>query len=156
VVEQSSLIAAVRALARTSRIVERASDGLSFADYRVMAAVASGEERASRLAKRLVIGKPAISATVDSLGKRGLMRRDAVEGDARAASLVLTPEGRELFDRMEARMTRQLELLAERTDDPPAVVTALATLGDAVELAVAERHVAERPEHEPTAEGDPA
>lgn len=135
----SPLTDAVRALARASRIVERASDGLSFADYRVLAAISSGEERASRLADRLAVGKPAISATVDSLARRGLILRTAVEGDARATSLALSAEGAELFARMEGRMTRQLELLAARTDDPEGVVRALASLGDAVEQAVQER-----------------
>ena len=36
-------------------------------------------------------------------------------------------------------MTRQLELLAARTDDPEGVVRSLAALGDAVEQAVQER-----------------
>ncbi|RKR76690.1 MarR family winged helix-turn-helix transcriptional regulator [Frondihabitans australicus] len=142
-VDHDTLIAAVRALARASRVVERASDGLSFADYRVLAAVSSGEERASRLAARLAVGKPAISATVESLSKRGLLRRDAVEGDARATSLTVTDEGRELFERMEGRMARQLELLAERAPDPAALISSLATLGDAVEEAVAERRAKE-------------
>ncbi|AMM22019.1 hypothetical protein AX769_20040 [Frondihabitans sp. PAMC 28766] len=137
--DQPSLVSAVRALARASRIVERASDGLSFADYRVLAAISSGEERASRLAARLAVGKPTISATVDSLHRRGLIRRDAVAGDARATSLALTPEGEQLFDQMEGRMCRQLELLAERAPDPDALVASLAALGDAVEEAVAER-----------------
>ena len=39
-------------LARASRILERATGELSLAHYRVLAAVASGEERASRLAVR--------------------------------------------------------------------------------------------------------
>lgn len=138
-VDQLQLVSAVRALARASRIVERASDGLSFADYRVLATLTSGEERASRLSDRLAVGKPAISATVDSLHKRGLISRDAVEGDARATSLALTPEGQELFDRMEGRMARQLELLAGRTADPDGLVASLASLGDAVEQAVAQR-----------------
>jgi DNA-binding MarR family transcriptional regulator len=138
-VDQSSLVSAVRALARASRVVERASDGLSFADYRVLATISSGEERASRLADRLAVGKPAISATVDSLHKRGLILRSAVEGDARATSLALTEEGAELFDRMEGRMARQLELLAERTDDPDRLIDSLATLGDAVEQALQQR-----------------
>jgi DNA-binding MarR family transcriptional regulator len=142
-VDSSTLTAAVRALARAARVVERASDGLSFADYRVLASIVSGEERASRLAARLAVGKPAISATVDSLVKRGLLRRDAVVGDGRATSLALTPDGEELFARMEGRMTRQLELLAERTPDPGALVAALATLGDAVEASVAERGAAQ-------------
>jgi DNA-binding MarR family transcriptional regulator len=138
-VDQPTLVAAVRALARTARVVERASDGLSFADYRVLSAISTGEERASRLAARLAVGKPAISATVDSLVRRGLVRRDAVVGDGRATSLALTIDGEELFARMEGRMARQLELLAERTPDPDALVTALASLGDAVESAVGER-----------------
>lgn len=141
--DHDSLVFAVRALARASRIVERASDDLSLADYRVLAAVSSGEERASRLAARLAVGKPAISATVDSLSRRGLLRRDSVEGDARATSLAVTEEGRELFERMEGRMARQLELLAERTADPATLVGCLAALGDAIEDAVAERHAKE-------------
>ncbi|ROQ39571.1 MarR family transcriptional regulator [Frondihabitans sp. PhB188] len=137
------LVRAVRALARASRIVERAADGLSFADYRVLATISAGEERASRLAQRLEIGKPAISATVDSLHRRGLIRRDAVEGDGRATSLALTDEGSELFERMEGRMGRQLELVAGRADDPAALIAALATLNDAVERTVQERRSAE-------------
>lgn len=138
--DQTSLVAAVRALARASRVVERASDGLSLSDYRVLATISSGEERASRLASRLAVGKPAISATVDSLHRRGLIVRNTVVGDARATSLALTAEGNELFTRMEGRMARQLELLAERTDDPEGLVASLARLGGAIDQAVLERH----------------
>jgi DNA-binding MarR family transcriptional regulator len=132
-------IEAVRALARVSRVVERASDELSFADYRVLAQLSSGEERASRLAKRLALGKPAISASVESLSKRGLIVRSSVEGDNRAVALSLSEDGVELFERMEGRMARQLELLCERTPDGAAVMQALAWLGDVVEIAVAQR-----------------
>lgn len=136
---EPTLDVAVRALARASRIVERASLDLSFADYRVMSAIEAGEDRASRLADRLALGKPAVSATVDSLDKRGLIARTKVEGDNRAVALALTDEGRDLFRRMQERMSRQLELLAERTPDPAAVLRALAMLDDAVEAAVRER-----------------
>jgi DNA-binding MarR family transcriptional regulator len=132
-------IEAVRALARVSRVVERASDELSFADYRVLAQLSSGEERASRLAKRLALGKPAISASVESLSKRGLIVRSSVEGDNRAVALSLSEDGVELFERMEGRMARQLELLCERTPDGAAVMQALAWLGEVVEIAVAQR-----------------
>jgi DNA-binding MarR family transcriptional regulator len=142
-IDSATLVSAVRALARASRVVERASADLSFADYRVLAALDSGEERASRLADRLAVGKPAISATVDSLHRRGLIRRDAVEADARATSLAITDAGRELFGRMEGRMARQLELLAERTPDPAALVASLATLGTAIDEAVAQRRAPE-------------
>ena len=138
-VEPSLLHDAVRALARASRIVERASLDLSFADYRVMSALAGGEDRASRLADRLALGKPAVSATVDSLDKRGLIVRSKVEGDNRAVALALTDEGRDVFERMQARMSRQLELLAERTPDPAGVISALAMLDAAVDAAMQER-----------------
>jgi DNA-binding MarR family transcriptional regulator len=132
-------VEAVRALARVSRVVERASDELSFADYRVLAQLSSGEERASRLAKRLALGKPAISASVESLSKRGLIVRSSVEGDNRAVALSLSEDGVELFERMEGRMARQLELLCDRTPDGAAVMQALAWLGEVVEIAVAQR-----------------
>jgi DNA-binding MarR family transcriptional regulator len=139
-VEPSVLHQAVRALARASRVVERASLDLSFADYRVMSSIDGGEDRASRLAGRLALGKPTVSATVDSLVKRGLVVRSRVEGDNRAVALTLSDAGRDLFDRMQARMSRQLELLAERTSDPARVIEALAMLDDAVDAAMRERH----------------
>lgn len=135
--QTSDLVEAVRAMSRLSRIVERASDELSFADYRVMSAIAEGEARASRLASRLLLGKPTISSTVDSLSRRGLIVKSTVEGDNRAVELTLSAEGAELFERMEARMVRQLELLVERTPDPPVVVRSLVQLGTVIEESMA-------------------
>jgi DNA-binding MarR family transcriptional regulator len=142
-VEPTSLARAVRALARTSRLVERASQDLSFADYRVMSAISSGEERASRMAEWLALGKPAVSASIDSLSRRGLVIRARVDGDNRAVALSLSDQGIALLERMETRMARQLELLAERTEDPAAAIAALASLGDAVEQAMVERRARE-------------
>jgi DNA-binding MarR family transcriptional regulator len=142
-VEPTPLVRAVRALARASRVVERASDDLSFADYRVMSAIDAGEGRASRLADRLALGKPAVSASVESLSKRGLVLRSKVEGDNRAIALSLSEDGRELYERMQARMARQLELLAQRTPEPERVIEALALLEDAVEAAILERYTKE-------------
>jgi len=134
---------AVRALARASRLVERASLDLSFADFRVMSAIDAGEERATRLADRLALGKPTVSASVESLSKRGLITKSKVEGDNRATALALSGEGRDLYERMTARMSRQLELLAERTPDPRGVIDALALLEDAIEEAIVERYTKE-------------
>jgi DNA-binding MarR family transcriptional regulator len=132
-----NLVEAVRAVSRLSRIVERASDELSFADYRVMSAIAEGGARASRLASRLLLGKPTISSTVDSLSKRGLVVRSTVEGDNRAIELTLSAAGTALFERMEARMVRQLELLVERTAQPEIVVHSLVELGAVIEETMA-------------------
>ena len=135
--DRDKLVEAVRALSRLSRIVERASDELSPADYRVLSAISSGEARASRLASRLLLGKPTISTTVESLSKRGLLAKSTVEGDNRAVELSLTDEGAEVFARMESRMVRQLELLAERTENPDQVIEGLGWLGDVIEASMA-------------------
>jgi DNA-binding MarR family transcriptional regulator len=134
---EPSLTEAVRALSRLSRIVERASDELSPADYRVLSAIAGGEARASRMASRLLLGKPTISSTVESLSKRGLIIRSTVLGDNRATELALSDEGAAVFARMEARMVRQLELLAERTPNPTRVIESIGWLGDVIEESMA-------------------
>src|ERR1700678_4177691 len=95
-------IEAARGLARASSVLERASDELSLAHYRVLSAVASGQERASHVAARLALGRPTVSAAVDSLSKRGLLDRLSVDGDHRVAVLRLTAEGEELLVRVEA------------------------------------------------------
>ncbi|HEY1531067.1 MAG TPA: MarR family winged helix-turn-helix transcriptional regulator [Galbitalea sp.] len=141
--DHDSLVDAVRALSRLSRIVERASDELSSADYRVMSAIAGGEARASRLASRLLLGKPTISSTVDSLSKRGLIVKSSVAGDNRAIQLSLSDKGAAVFSRMETRMVRQLELLAERTSDPRGTIAALDRLGIVIEATMAARATAE-------------
>jgi DNA-binding MarR family transcriptional regulator len=136
---QTATTEAVRAISRMARFVERASDLLSPADYRVMSAILGGEARASRLAHRLSLGKPAISSTVESLHKRGLIVKSSVAGDNRAVELALSHEGAELFERMELRMTGQLEQLAARTPDAEQVIRCLGWLGEAIEEWMQER-----------------
>jgi DNA-binding MarR family transcriptional regulator len=61
----------------------------------------------SRLAARLALGKPAISAAVEALPRRGFLVRSAANGDERASALSLTAEGRAALSRAEAEMTRR-------------------------------------------------
>jgi DNA-binding MarR family transcriptional regulator len=126
-------IEAVRALARATRVLERASGELSLAHYRVLAAIASGDERASRVANRLAIGKPTVSAAVEALAQRGLLVRSAVDGDQRVAVLHLTPEGQALLARVEAEMIRRLDELCGRTPDPDRLMESLVWLGAAID-----------------------
>ena len=130
---------ALHGLARASRVLERSSGELSLAQYRVLASVGSGEERAARIAARLALGKPTISATVDSLTQRGLLTRSGVDADQRAAALSLTDEGRATLAAVEREMSERLDWLAARTPDPQAVVQALAWLDAAVDQFLAER-----------------
>jgi DNA-binding MarR family transcriptional regulator len=120
-------------------MLERASAELSLSQYRVLASIASGDERASRIAARLALGKPTVSATVESLRHRGLLSRSGVDDDQRAAALKLTAEGKAALHTAEQLMIERLVELADRTPDPAAVVRALAALDKAIDEYFAER-----------------
>jgi DNA-binding MarR family transcriptional regulator len=139
-------IEAIRGLARASRMLERASGELTLAQYRVLASVASGDERASRIAGRLALGKPTISATVDSLRQRGLLTRSGVEADQRAATLTLTADGIAALAVAERDMAERISWIAARTPDPAAVLQTLVWLDGAIDELLAQRAAAgERP-----------
>ncbi|HWD03755.1 MAG TPA: MarR family winged helix-turn-helix transcriptional regulator [Amycolatopsis sp.] len=131
--------AAVRALARASRLLERSTGELNLAHYRVLAAIATGDERASRVARRLALGRPAISAAVDALTKRGLVVREDVDADHRATALSLTPEGERLLAETETEMIARITALTARTPDGDRVLESLAWLGRAIDEVMAER-----------------
>ena len=135
-VEPPAARAAVRALTRLSRALEHrasAAGDLSLAHYRVLAAVAQGDERASRVAMRFALGKPAVSASVEALCARGLLARGGDAGDQRAVSLALTPAGQEVLDDVEAAMAAELLDVAARTGAESAVLEALSLLGPALD-----------------------
>jgi DNA-binding MarR family transcriptional regulator len=135
---------AIRALARMARQLERSSGDLNLAHYRVLAAVADGDERASRVADRLALGKPTVSAAVESLTKRGLLSRADAEDDRRAATLTLTPAGEAALAAVEAGMLERLDDLCARTADPDQVLGSLARLGEALDEVADERLAARK------------
>jgi len=128
-------VQAVRTLARTSRILERASGELSLAQYRILSAIASGNEQASKIAALLAVGKPTVSATVEALCQRGLLDRCSASGDQRAVVLSLTAQGMEILEQVEAKMTARIGDLCALTPDPAQVLRSLAWLGDALDQA---------------------
>ncbi|MGD0874833.1 MAG: MarR family transcriptional regulator [Acidimicrobiales bacterium] len=130
---------AVFSAARLARILDRAAGELGLAHYRFLALVAGGDERASRLAERLALGKPAVSAAVGALVAQGLLTREDVADDQRAIRLRLTEEGRAVFARTQAAMAARLEGLVCITDDPVATMNALVALGAAIDRDLAER-----------------
>ena len=134
-----SLVDAVRALARLARILERASSHLSLAQYRVLSAVDSGDERATRVAQRLELGKPTVSAAVETLCRNGYLDRSVERGDQRAVSLRVTESGRCVLEEVEAEMVRQIEDLCARTPDGAQVQQSLTWIGLALDQMAAER-----------------
>jgi DNA-binding MarR family transcriptional regulator len=125
--------AAVQALIRIGRLLEKATSRLSLSDFRVLSAIQAGEERASRVAARLSIGRPTISATVDSLCRRGLLERREVHHDQRADSLVITAEGVVVRDEVESELAQVVKRLSIRAGQLESIMHSLALLGGAIE-----------------------
>jgi DNA-binding MarR family transcriptional regulator len=129
----------VRALARVSRVLERSSDEISLANYRILSAIGSGDHRASRVGAKLALGKPTVSAAVESLCLRGLVSRSTIGGDQRVVNLNLTHAGRALLERVEEAMIRRVTDLCARTPDGARLMEALTWLGPAIDDSLSER-----------------
>jgi DNA-binding MarR family transcriptional regulator len=129
----------VETLSRVARVLERASGQLSLSHYRVLAMVAAGDGRASRLAGRLALGKPAISAAVESLVSRGLLLRSDADPDRRATQLQITARGRAGLAAAEASMSIELDDLLGHAPNPLAVLAAVRDLSQALDRRQAAR-----------------
>src|SRR6478609_957261 len=85
-------------LARLARLLERAcgelQPPLTLAQYRLLAMIGSGADRASRLAGQLALAKPTVSATVDTLVERGLVKRGSSRHDRAVTTSSPTPRPR--------------------------------------------------------------
>ena len=126
------LVRAARALAFASRSLERAAGDLTLAQFRVLSLVAGGDERSSLLAERLAVAKPTITAVVDGLVERGLVAREAVEGDRRSLRLTLTKQGASALRAAEREMVAVIETVRAYASDGDALVAALCDLDDAL------------------------
>lgn len=134
----------VRTLARLSRVLERSCGELTLPQYRLLAMIDEGSERATALAGRLALGKPSVSAMVEALVDRGLVTRGEVDGDRRAVRLQLTVAGRDALRDAEATMHDALAPLLARCREPAAVETALDQLARALDDAFSARVAARR------------
>lgn len=126
-------------MVRLSRLLERGCGELSLAHYRVLAAVADGDERASHVAARLALGKPTISASVEALCRRGLLLRQPATDDQRVSPLRLTPAGEAALREAEAAMLARLDAVLARTVDAREAVAALNRLAAGLDQLSADR-----------------
>ena len=102
-------------------MLERACTDLTLPQYRLLALIVSGEERASHIAGRLALAKPTVSATIDTLVERGLLERTAVDTDRRAVRLTITADGRDAMRAAEGAMRARLDEVLAAVDDADAV-----------------------------------
>jgi DNA-binding MarR family transcriptional regulator len=132
----------VRTLARLARVLEHSCTGLSLAQYRVLALVVAGDERASLLAERLAVAPPTITAVVDGLVDAGHLTRTAAAGDRRATQIGITPAGRAAVADAEAAMGARLAPLVDALAEPDAFVDACRQVGAALDAKLATRRPA--------------
>jgi DNA-binding MarR family transcriptional regulator len=136
-------------LARLARLLERAcgelQPPLTLAQYRLLAMIGGGADRASHLAGQLALAKPTVSATVDTLVERGLIDRTSSRDDRRVTTLTVTATGHQELAAAEAAMRARLDDVLARVDDPAAMSHALAALRGGLDERRSERRSARAP-----------
>jgi DNA-binding MarR family transcriptional regulator len=125
---------AVLTVMRLYRALERVdTGGLTAQQYRILKLAGAGGERSARLAERLAVAKPTLTATADGLVAAGYAQREAEPGDRRVVRLRLTAAGRAALDRADAVYAGWLGPLLDATGDSTAVLEALRSLDRALD-----------------------
>jgi DNA-binding MarR family transcriptional regulator len=125
--------AAVLTVMRLYRALERIDTGLSPQQYRILKLAGAGGERSARLAERLAVAKPTLTATADGLVAAGYAQREAEPGDRRVVRLCLTASGRAALERADAAYADWLGPLLGATGDPAGVLEAFRDLDAAMD-----------------------
>jgi DNA-binding MarR family transcriptional regulator len=105
----------VLAILRMARALDGVDAGLSPQQYRILKLAGAGGERSARLAERLAVAKPTLTAIADSLVAAGLARREAEPGDRRVVRLHLTEAGIAAVERADAAYGQWLAHVLELT-----------------------------------------
>jgi DNA-binding MarR family transcriptional regulator len=132
-VPASGTEAAVLTVMRMHRALERIDAGLTPQQYRILKLAGAGGERSARLAERLAVAKPTLTATADALVALGYAEREAEAGDRRVVRLRLTPAGLAAVDRADTAYAGWLTELLGITGDPAAILRAFGELDMAMD-----------------------
>jgi DNA-binding MarR family transcriptional regulator len=103
----------VLGILRLARALDSVDSGLSPQQYRILKLAGAGGERSARLAERLAVAKPTLTAIADSLVAAGLARREAEPGDRRVVRLHLTEAGLAAVERADAAYGQWLDKILE-------------------------------------------
>jgi long-chain acyl-CoA synthetase len=135
----SEPILAARAAARFRNSVEvaRADFGLSLPQYRLLAFLSGGPERATALAGWLDVSPPSLTALVDGAVARKLVERVASEEDRRCVRHVITDAGGEALARADEAVAARLAEVTHHLSPSQArkALEGLELLGKAMDLA---------------------
>jgi DNA-binding MarR family transcriptional regulator len=130
--EAAEVTQAILAILRLNRSLDCVDAGLTPAQYRIMKLASAGGERSTRLAQRLAVAKPTLTALADGLVAAGYASRTAEPGDRRVVRLTLTEPGRAALDRADRAYTAWLAGLLTATGEPATVLAALGQLDSAL------------------------
>jgi len=130
--EADQAVNALLTVLRISRVMERIDAGVSPQQYRMLKLIGEGGERSARLAEKLAVARPTLTATADSLVAAGLACREAEPGDRRVVRLRLTAEGRAAIERADEAFGAWFGGLLEHTGRRDEIVADLSALEDAL------------------------
>jgi DNA-binding MarR family transcriptional regulator len=130
--DQTDAIDALLTILRVSRVLERIEAGVSPQQYRILKLIGEGGERSARLADRLAVARPTVTATADSLVAAGLACREAEPGDRRVVRLRLTEAGQAAVARADVAYAEWFGGLLDDTGQREQIVTDLLLLDTAM------------------------
>ena len=130
----------VMILLRLFRALERVDTDLTPQQYRILKLAGAGGERSAKLAERLAVAKPTLTAIADGLVAAGYARRETEPGDRRVVRLCLTESGHAAVERADAAYGQWLDQLLTEASAPEAVLSALDTLNEAMDEVRRARH----------------
>jgi DNA-binding MarR family transcriptional regulator len=146
----SQAVEALLTILRIARVLERIDAGVSPQQYRMLKLIGEGGERSARLADRLAVARPTLTATADSLVAAGLAYREAEPGDRRVVRLRLTGAGQAAVARADVAYAEWFGDLLDHTGERDQIVADLLRLDTAMterrraRVAAAEAGEAER------------
>lgn len=125
--------------------VALATVGLSLPQYRLLAFLSGGPERATALAGWLDVSPPSLTALVDGAVARSLVERIAAEDDRRCVRHVITPVGAEALERADLAVAARLDEVTQHLSPAQAkrALEGLELLGKALDIAREVRTAAE-------------
>jgi DNA-binding MarR family transcriptional regulator len=115
-------------LLRLGRALERVEAGITPQQYRILKLIDAGGERSARLAERMAVAKPTLTAIADGLVAAGLAQREAEPGDRRVVRLCLTQAGTAAVATADEAYAGWLQGLLADTGDPAKVLASLGLL----------------------------
>ena len=125
---EGDALSAVEATLWLARVLERTEAPLTTSQFRIMRRAAAGGERAARLADRLAVRKPTLTALADGLVAAGYLVRESDKADRRAVRLHLTATGERALAETEQIYIKKFTTLLDDAPDPAGLRHLLAEL----------------------------